>query len=443
MMSEQKKEVKIFKLLQILVILLFIAGVAVIGLYPFQSRDLSLDLIGENGITTVFLSREDIASGGCAELVINSRVAVKTVRVYGGLKSLRLMEFNANKLYSYIEDRTDIILEDGVIILPAGDIVLHMNEEFVEQMTSLSKSYLQERVIYAGIWTCLISLLFILLVVVKDWKLENRWDNHSPLYEFRKFGQDMKKYYQYMVYAAKANLKAEVANSYLNRLWWLLEPFFNMLVYVIVFGNIMGRSIENYATFVFSALLFWNFFSKTLNYSVKLMRSNKDIVTKVYVPKFILLFSDMILNLYKLAFSLVVLVPMLVIFRVHIGLNVIWIFPALITLILFSFGVGMILLHFGVYIDDLGYAVNILLHMMMFLSGIFYEIMSGLSYPLNSLMLCLNPVAMCIDTMRNALLYNTVANLPVLGVWFIGSLLICWLGVHIVYKNENSYVKVV
>ncbi len=53
------------------------------------------------------------------------------------------MEFNANKLYSYIEDRTDIILEDGVIILPAGDIVLHMNEEFVEQMTSLSKSYLQ------------------------------------------------------------------------------------------------------------------------------------------------------------------------------------------------------------------------------------------------------------------------------------------------------------
>ena len=134
---------------------------------------------------------------------------------------------------------------------------------------------------------------------------------------------------------------------------------------------------------------------------------------------------------------------MMIFFRVHIGIHIFWVLPSYIVMILFSFGAGMILLHFGVYIDDLGYAVGILLNMMMFLSGTFYDIMSGLSSPLNALMLCLNPVALCTDTMRNSLLYNEVENLPIMAVWGLASLILCWIGVHIVYKNENSYVKIV
>ena len=159
-----------------------------------------------------------------------------------------------------------------------------------------------------------------------------------------------------MVYAAKTDLKAEVANSYLNRLWWLLEPFFNMIVYVVVFGNIMGNSVENYATFVFSALLMWNFFNKAVNYSVKLIRNNKDIVTKVYIPKFVLLLSNMILNIFKLLFSMIVLVVMMLIFRVQIGFNILWVIPAYIVMLLLAFGAGMIFLYFGVYVDYLSFA---------------------------------------------------------------------------------------
>lgn len=180
-----------------------------------------------------------------------------------------------------------------------------------------------------------------------------------------------------MNYAAKADLRAEVANSYLNRLWWLLEPLFSMLVYVIVFGRIMGNSVENYATYTFSALLMWTFFSKAINYSVKCVRNNRDIVTKVYVPKHVLLISNMILNMYKLVFSLIVLIPMLIIFKVNIGFCVLGVIPAYVLMILLSFGPGMILLHFGVYIDDLAYAVNILLQMLMFLSGIFYDVITS------------------------------------------------------------------
>ncbi len=445
----QKNEFDWYRPLPILVMIAFAISVVIVAVYPFQSRNLNLVFSGEGHSYTVYLTREAVAEGNCTDIVLENmseNTAVTKVRAYGNYQSLRLWEVSSAdfyyEYYSHLES-SGVILDDEKMIFPGGSVTLSLGEGFAKKMQQLSKSYLQERLIYAELLGCLALFLLILLTIIKDWKAEGRGDNHAPLYECRKFADDMKKYRQYMVYAAQADLRAEVANSYLNRLWWLLEPFFSMLVYVIVFGNVLGRSVENYATFIFSALLMWGFFNKTLNYSVKLVRNNRDIITKVYVPKFILLFSNMILNFYKLVFSLIVLIPMLMIFRVHIGINIVWVIPSFVTLILFSFGVGMILLHYGVYIDDLGYAVGILLSMLMFLSGTFYDVMTGLSEPLNVLMLCLNPVAMCTDTMRNALLYNTAANVPLIGVWLLLSVLVCWAGVHIVYKNENSYVKIV
>ena len=63
--------------------------------------------------------------------------------------------------------------------------------------------------------------------------------------------------------------------------------------------------------------------------------------------------------------------------------------------------------------------------------------------PLNVLMMTVNPVALFVDVMRNALLLNRAADLPLLGLWLFVSLLLCYAGVHIVYKNENSYVKII
>ena len=98
---------------------------------------------------------------------------------------------------------------------------------------------------------------------------------------------------------------------------------------------------------------------------------------------------------------------------------------------------------FGVFVDDLSYAVGILLNMLMFLSGIFYEVNTTLPEPFNIVMMYCNPIAIVIDTMRNALLYNYAANLLQIGIWFLIGIVLSIIGIHIVYKNENAYVKVV
>lgn len=54
-------------------------------------------------------------------------------------------------------------------------------------------------------------------------------EKHMKIY--RQFFKDIRRYKSYLFYAAKSELKSEVADSYLNWIWWILEPFCLMLVY--------------------------------------------------------------------------------------------------------------------------------------------------------------------------------------------------------------------
>lgn len=438
-----------FWITRILFVMICMAGVIGIAVYPFPNRNLTLQFIADDAVYEVIQGSTDIASGKCYEVKFDQhsdQALIKKVNIFGSSKTTLLKEIGCEELYHYVENVYQGQVQwtdEGVLITGIDNICMFMNDNYVKELQKLSASFLQERFILEGYYICLIVFFLFLYAMLREKNTEENWNNHGPIFEIKKFADDIRQYGQYMVYAARTDLKAEVADSYLNRLWWLLEPFFNMIVYVIVFGNVMGNSVKNYSTFIYSALLMWNFFSKTINYSVKLVRNNKDIISKVYIPKFIILMSNMILNLFKLLFSLIVLVAMMVIFRIHIGINLFWVFPAYVVMIMLAFGAGMIFLHFGVYVDDLSYAVGILMNMLMFLSGIFYQTMTTLPEPLNIILLSLNPVAVTIDTMRKALLENTAANLPVLGMWFAIAVLVCGIGVHIVYKNENSYVKIV
>lgn len=435
---------------QIIISILFVAAIVVVAIFPFKNRNLNIKIMSDVGVYDCMATNVELAEERFEQFTFDdcSSIVVKKIQIYGKLKTVLLKEISASELLNYINlncPDEEISWADGGISIKNADgfAYIKFNETWLEDAAELSASFLQERLIMAGYILAIYLLCLLCTLLIEERGQGNENGKHGLIYEARKFIGDINKYAQYMVYAAKTDLKAEVANSYLNRLWWLLEPFFNMLVYVIVFGNIMGNSVENYATFVFSALLMWNFFSKTVNYSVKLVRNNKDILTKVYIPKFVILISNMILNMYKFLFSMIVLVVMLIVFRVQVGYNIIWAIPAYIVMILLGLGIGMIFLHFGVYVDDLSYAVGILLNMLMFLSGIFYNVMTTLPPPVNTLMMCINPIAMLVDTMRNALLYNRVTNLPILGMWFLLSVILCVIGTHIVYKNENSYAKVV
>lgn len=259
----------------------------------------------------------------------------------------------------------------------------------------------------------------------------------------KRFFNNIRKYYKYAIYSAKAELKSEVADSYLNWLWWIIEPVCFMLIYTFVFGYVFKNSEPYFASFIFVGLTCWEFFNRMINGSVKLITSNRDLVTKVYIPKYILLLSKSFTYLFKLGISFVITIILMLFQHVPLTWHMIFFIPILIVLYLFSFGVGLILMHFGVTFNDLANLTNIGLKMVFYVSGVFYNISKRLKGTISHVLLFANPIAFIMNECRKVLISGVFPNFMFLGIWFLVSILLCMLGVHVIHKNENSYAKVI
>ena len=257
-----------------------------------------------------------------------------------------------------------------------------------------------------------------------------------------RFIRDIKKYFRYSVLSAKAQLKAEVANSYLNWIWWVLDPLCFMLIYTFIFGYVFKASEQYFPVFIFIGLSMWDFFNRTMAQSVKIVKNNKAIVSKVYFPKFILILTKMWINGFKMMVSLGIVATMMVIFRVPISLNILFFVPVILIFGLFTFGIACFLLHFGVYVEDLSNVVSIALRFLFYLTGIFYNIEKRIP-AWGPLLNKLNPVAFFISSMRNALIYKQTPDMKILLFWVVISIILAVFGVRKIYKEENSYVKAI
>ena len=262
----------------------------------------------------------------------------------------------------------------------------------------------------------------------------------------KRFIDDVVKYYNYAVRSAKSALKTEVANSYLNWIWWILDPLFTMVIYYIIFGVVFKAKEPYFTTFIFIGLTMWSFFNKNVVQSVNMIKRNKPIVTKVYLPKFILLLSNMMVNGFKMLISWAIVVIMMICSQVGISWDIFAFIPIMVVLVLFTFAVCVNLMHYGVFIEDLSNVINISFKLLFYMTGIFYNIDKriGAENPFIAKILTLcNPMAMLLHDMRNALIYHKGPHWIGLLVWGAISVLLAIIGVRKIYKNENSYVKVI
>lgn len=259
----------------------------------------------------------------------------------------------------------------------------------------------------------------------------------------KRFFGDLKKYKNYIIYATKSELKTEVINSYLGWAWMILEPLAFMLIYMYIAQIIFKSKMDFFPIFVFIGLSVWNFFNKMVLASVKLVANNRDTVTKVYLPKFVLLLVKMGVNIFKMFVSFLLVAIFMIAYRVPITWNVLWFLPIVIVAITFTFGVCTIMLHFGVFAEDLSNLVNIALRLVFYLTGIFYDLSSRIHNALyRTILLDLNPLANIIYNLRNILIYSSAPVGMWTLIWFFISIILCMIGINTIYKYENTYVKV-
>lgn len=146
-----------------------------------------------------------------------------------------------------------------------------------------------------------------------------------------KFFKEVKKYWRFAVYAAKSDLQEEVANSYLNWLWWILEPLSSMLVYVLIFGIVLKTDEAYFPIFVFIGITVWDYFSRCITSSVDLIRNNQHIISRIYIPKYILLIQRMLVLIFKMLICWGIVALMMIIYKIPIGINLLYMIPNLVV----------------------------------------------------------------------------------------------------------------
>lgn len=259
----------------------------------------------------------------------------------------------------------------------------------------------------------------------------------------KRFSNDIKKFRRYLMYAAKSRLKSEVASSRLNWLWWVLDPLLFMCVYTFISLIVFRKGEAYFPVYVFIGLTSWNFFNKCVQASVGMVKRNSSIVKKIYVPKYIFIIQRMLVEGFKMSVSFLLVVVLMILFKVPVSWNVLFFIPTTFTLIAVTFGISTIVMHFGVFFEDLNNVMTIGLKFMFYMSGIFYSIEKNVPEPYCTLMMRINPIAGVIKSYRDCLLYAKTPAWQDMILWLVLGIIIAMIGVATIYKNENNYAKVI
>ena len=251
------------------------------------------------------------------------------------------------------------------------------------------------------------------------------------------------KYKDFILYSARSELKAEVGGSYLNWAWWFIEPSCYVMIYAFVFGFIMRVPEPFFILFLFLGISLWEFFNKNISASVRMIRANKGIISKVYIPKYILALSKLLVSLFKTVVSWFIIILLMVFYGLPVNIHFIWLIPLLLFFCMVTFAFMCVIMHMGVFIDDLPNIINIVLRMTMLLTGIFFSIPRLLPGWPGQLLVSVNPVGFVVNGFRTVIINGQLPNLIVLGLWFLLSILIAFIGIRLITKYENTYVKVI
>ena len=136
-------------------------------------------------------------------------------------------------------------------------------------------------------------------------------------------------------------------------------------------------------------------------------------------------------------------------YRIRPTVNLIGCIPVVLLVLLLTFACGVLVAHFGVYINDLYNVVQVILRFMFYLSGVFYDVSDRLSqttflgFNVGRMMITVNPVAYVIDELRKIIIYGQPLRIEMYIYWLVISLILLFAGLKLMYRFENSYIKVV
>jgi lipopolysaccharide transport system permease protein len=234
--------------------------------------------------------------------------------------------------------------------------------------------------------------------------------------------------------SVQREFQGKYRHSLLGVLWTVINPLALILVYTVIFAQIMRTKlpgIDNsfaYSIYLCSGILTWGLFSDVVNRGVSLFVDNANLLKKISFPRATLPFIMVLsagLN-FGIIFSL--FLAFLVLAGHWPGLPLLFALPVLMVQMLLAVGLGVVLGILNVFFRDVGQLIGIFLQFWFWFTPVVYPL-SILPETVKSWMV-LNPMWGVITSYQNIFVLQQQPVWSSLAMPLILGVVLCVVGAY-------------
>jgi lipopolysaccharide transport system permease protein len=235
------------------------------------------------------------------------------------------------------------------------------------------------------------------------------------------------------------DIKVRYKQTFLGILWAIIQPVLSTFIFTVFFGNLAKVPSGDlpYSLFVFTGLVYWNFFSSSLTNAASSLISNEGIINKIYFPRLILPLSSVVTGAVDFFINLILLIIASFYFGFPPSLFALFIIPLgfLITFIAAS-GLGILLSSINIKYRDVRYIVPFFIQLLIYLSPVIYP--TSILKESNRLIMALNPMTGVIEAVRSTISNTLVLDWTHLSISVIAAIILFLTGI-IYFRNTEKF----
>lgn len=251
--------------------------------------------------------------------------------------------------------------------------------------------------------------------------------------------EELYNYRQLLKSNVSKEIRGKYKGSFLGVLWSFVNPLLMTLVYAIVFPFILKSTQPHYVTFLVVAILPWNWFTTVIAQGTSCVNMNGGIIKKVYFPREILPISIVTSGLINYLISCLIILIFLLFSGIGYSFYLIFLPLVVLTQYILLLGIVMITSAINVYIKDAEYIINFFVMMLFYGTPILYS--PDLFPERMRWLLKLNPMSTIIECYRDIFFYKSMPHIKSLGIVFIFSGLLLYIGVKVFKKLERGFAE--
>lgn len=238
------------------------------------------------------------------------------------------------------------------------------------------------------------------------------------------------------------DIKIRYKQSVMGFMWAVFMPMLIVaagMIMRLAFSFISGKPFNamDIASISVKALP-WSFFIASIRFSTICLTANSNLVSKIYFPREIFPLAAILANLFDFVIASSLLTLILVICKVGLSVNILWVPLLLGLLIILTAGIGFVLSCANLFFRDVKYIVEVVLTFAIFFTPVFYE---ASIFGKWATLLLINPAASLLEAINNVIVLHRPPDLFWLGYAASFSILLFTAGWYIFHRSEFLFAE--